>query len=162
MEPLLDGGGGWFLPWPYPVGINPNQAGVHQAPPCILCPQTWTGVPTLRLLSSAWAQSSLSNKLMVTLCLRTNAGEAENKLPWRPRIGRSSRLLAGVDEHPGDKLFWSPGASAAGGAVYKWGQATFPVLLPVGMKEMGTLTGRTARENRADPRVPPWQAGLQE
>lgn len=159
MEPLLDGGGGWFPPLALSLGNKSKAGWGAPSSPCILCPQTWTGVPTV---ASAWAQSLLSNKLMVTLCLCTNAGEAENKLPWRPRIGRSSRLLAGVDEHPGDKLFWSPGASAAGGAVYKWGQARFLVLLPVGMKEMGTLPGRTAKENRTDPRFPPWQAGLQE
>lgn len=91
---------------------------------------------------------------MVTLCLCMKCREGENnELPRRPRIRWSSRLLAGVDEHPGDddKLFWSLGASAAGGAVYKWGRATFPVLLPVGMGAMRTLPGLTGRENRIDP-----------
>jgi hypothetical protein len=82
-------------------------------------------------------------------------GKQEISFLQRPRIGRGSRLLAGVDEHPGDKLFWSIGASAAGGEVYKQGQDTFPVLLPVGMEAMGTLPGRTERKNRIDPRFPP-------
>lgn len=58
-------------------------------------------------------------------CSLLREGSRKTSFPVAPERAEHRRLLAGAAEHPGDKLFWSLGASATGGVVSKRGQFCF-------------------------------------